>query len=161
MTCRESVSWGTRMCDEYIFEVSVEKNGHYPREHDYPPVPRQAVQGDCWHRFHARMLEVVQAVSLVRQAIQEYSATPGECGTPIKVNQRLPKSKAYLETECPRGQMGFDIVSDGSPILWRARARSSSFCNLAVVPELCRGGLIADIPAVVGSVDIVMGEIDR
>ena len=151
----------TRMYDGYRFEVIVEKNGHYPRDHDYPPVPRQAVLGDCWHRFYVRMLEVVQAVSLVRQAIEKYSATPGKCGTPIKLNQRLPTGEAYLETECPRGQMGFYIVSDGSPIPWRARARSSSFCNLAVVPELCRGGLIADIPAVVGSVDIVMGEIDR
>jgi NADH-quinone oxidoreductase subunit D len=57
--------------------------------------------------------------------------------------------------------MGFYLVSDGSPIPWRARARSSSFCNLSVTAELCRGCLIADIPAIIGSLDIVMGEIDR
>jgi NADH-quinone oxidoreductase subunit D len=107
------------------------------------------------------MLEVVQSMGLVRQAIQAYSAAQGGCGTPIKVNTRLPKGEAYLETECPRGQMGFYIVSDGSAIPWRVRARSSSFCNLSVTPELCRGSLIADIPAIVGSLDIVMGEIDR
>ncbi len=151
----------TQMYDGYTFEVIVEKDGHYPQDHEYPPVPRQAVLGDCWHRFYVRMLEVVQAVDLVRQAMEKYRATPGRCGTPIKLNQRLPKGEAYLETECPRGQMGFYIVSDGSAIPWRARARSSCFCNLAVVPELCRGGLLADIPAVVGSLDIVMGEIDR
>jgi NADH-quinone oxidoreductase subunit D len=57
--------------------------------------------------------------------------------------------------------MGFYVVSDGSSIPWRARARSSSFCNLSVTHELCRGCLIADVPAIVGSLDIVMGEIDR
>ena len=57
--------------------------------------------------------------------------------------------------------MGFMVVSDGTAIPWRVRARSSCFCNLSVMPELCRGCLIADVPAIVGSLDIVMGEIDR
>ena len=57
--------------------------------------------------------------------------------------------------------MGFGVVGDGTPIPWRARARSSCFSNLSVSPELCRNVLIADIPAIVGSLDIVMGEIDR
>ncbi|MBX9579868.1 MAG: NADH-quinone oxidoreductase subunit D [Gemmataceae bacterium] len=74
--------------------------------------------------------------------------TPGEC---------------YVETECPRGQMGFHVV--GRPakeaVPLRVRARSSCFCNLSVAGELCRGCLVADVPAIVGSLDIVMGEIDR
>jgi len=57
--------------------------------------------------------------------------------------------------------MGFYVVGDGSPIPWRAQRGRSSFSNLAVVHELCRGCLIADVPAIVGSLDIVMGEIDR
>lgn len=57
--------------------------------------------------------------------------------------------------------MGFDLVSDGSAIQWRVRARSRAFSNLAVAPELCRGCLIADVPAIVCSLDIVMGEIAR
>jgi NADH-quinone oxidoreductase subunit D len=57
--------------------------------------------------------------------------------------------------------MGFMVVGDGTATPWRVRARSSSFCNLAVMNELCRGGLIADVPAVLGSLDIVLGEIDR
>ena len=52
-------------------------------------------------------------------------------------------------------------VADGTPIPWRVRLRSSSFCNLSVAPEICRGFLIADIPAIIGSLDIVLGEIDR
>ena len=57
--------------------------------------------------------------------------------------------------------MGFMIVSDGTAVPWRVRIRSSSFCNLSVMPELCRGCLMADVPAIVGSLDIVLGEIDR
>ena len=81
----------------------------------------------------------------------------------IEPPRHLPAGEAYVETECPRGQMGFYVV--GSPqktnVPLRVRARSSSFCNLSVTDEICRGCLIADVPAIVGSIDIVMGEIDR
>jgi NADH-quinone oxidoreductase subunit D len=151
----------TEMYDGYAFEVITERDGHYPKDHDYPAVPREAVLGDCWHRFYVRMLEVMQAIDLVRQAIDRYSTASGDYGVPIKLTAKLPKGEAYLETEAPRGQMGFYLVSDGTSIPWRVRARSSCFCNLSVTAELCRGCLIADVPAVVGSLDVVMGEIDR
>lgn len=151
----------TAMYDGYAFEVIVEKNGHYPKDHQYPAVPQEAILGDCWHRFYVRMLEVMQSIDLVRQAIDRYSVATGNYGEPTKLNQKLPKGEVYLETEAPRGQMGFYIVSNGEAIPWRARARSSSFCNLSVTSELCRDCLIADVPAIVGSLDIVMGEIDR
>jgi NADH-quinone oxidoreductase subunit D len=151
----------TEMYDGYAFEVIAERDGHYPKDHNYPAVPSEAVLGDCWHRFYVRMLEVMQAIDLVRQGIERYSTATGSYAKPIKLTEKLPKGEAYLETEAPRGQMGFYIVSDGSPIPWRARARSSSFCNLSVTGELCRGCLIADVPAIVGSLDVVMGEIDR
>jgi NADH-quinone oxidoreductase subunit D len=151
----------TDLYDGYAFEVIVERDGHYPKDHDYPPVPVDAVLGDSWHRFYVRMLEVVQSIDIVRQAMDRYSTASGDWGEPIKLTTKLPKGEAYLETEAPRGQMGFYLVSDGSSIPWRVRARSSSFCNLSVAPEICRGVPIADIPAIVGSLDIVMGEIDR
>jgi len=151
----------TEMYDGYAFEVIAEVDGHYPKDHDYPAVPREAVLGDCWHRFYVRMLEVVQGVDLVRQAIDRYSTASGDYGVPIKLTAKLPKGEAYLESVSPRGQMGFYLVSDGNSIPWRVRARSSSFCNLSVTAELCRGCLIADVPAIVGSLDVVMGEIDR
>jgi NADH-quinone oxidoreductase subunit D len=158
---RDGESIYTAMYDGYAFEVAVMKNGHYPSDHDYPAVPADAVLGDCWHRFFVRMLEVVQSMDLVRQAIDRYSQCKGPLGEPLKVAEKIPAGDAYLETEAPKGQMGFYVVGDGSAIPWRARARSSSFSNLAVVHELCRGCLIADVPAIVGSLDIVMGEIDR
>lgn len=151
----------TSMYDGYAFEVIVERDGHYPKDHDYPAVPSQAVLGDCWHRFYVRMLEVMQSIDLVRQGIDRYSTATGDYGTPVKLAEKLPKGEAYLETECPKGQMGFYVVSDGSSIPWRVKARSSCFSNLSVTHELCRGCLIADVPAIVGSLDIVMGEIDR
>jgi NADH-quinone oxidoreductase subunit D len=151
----------TSMYDGYAFEVVCQRDGHYPRDHDYPAVPQEAVLGDCWHRFYVRMLEVVQSVDLVRQAIDRYNTSTDSYGEPIKLTQKLPKGEVYLETECPKGQMGFYLVSSGDSIPWRARARSSSFCNLSVTNALCRGCLIADVPAIVGSLDIVMGEIDR
>lgn len=151
----------TEMYDGYAFEVIVSRDGHYPKDHDYPAVPKEAILGDCWHRFYVRMLEVVQSIDLVRQAFERYNNASGDWGQPIKLATKLPKGEAYLETEAPRGQMGFYIVSDGNSIPWRVRARSSSFCNLSVTADLCRGCLIADVPAIVGSLDVVMGEIDR
>ncbi|HTN76996.1 MAG TPA: NADH-quinone oxidoreductase subunit D [Pirellulaceae bacterium] len=151
----------TEMYDGYAFEVIVEKNGSYPKDHVYPAVPPEAVLGDCWHRFYVRMLEVVQSIDIVRQAFDRYSTASGDWGMPIKLTAKLPKGEAYLETEAPRGQMGFYIVSDGNSIPYRVRAKSSSFCNLSVTHDLCRNCLLADVPAIIGSLDIVMGEIDR
>ena len=150
-----------QMYDDYKFEVIVQVNGKYPQDQPYPPVPAEAVLGDCWHRFFVRMIEVVQSMRLVRQAMEKYSQAKGDAGKPIQLKQKLPKGEAYLETEAPKGQMGFMVISDGTPVPWRVRIRSSSFCHTAVLPELCRGVLIADIPAIIGSMDLVLGEIDR
>ena len=154
----------TEMYDGYAFEVVVEKDGHYPRDHKYPAVPANgrawAIVGTgstcgCWK-------SILSDRSIwCMTAIDRYSTATGSWGEPVKLNEKLPKGEAYLETEAPKGQMGFYIVSEGGSIPWRARARSSCFCNLSVTHELCRGCLIADVPAIVGSLDIVMGEIDR
>ena len=107
------------------------------------------------------MLEVRQSIEIVRQGMEKYAAAAGSHGEPIKATKRLPKGEAHLETEAPKGQMGFMIVSDGTAVPWRVRVRSSSFCNLSVLSALSRGVLLADIPAIVGSMDLVLGEIDR
>ena len=142
----------TRMYDGYAFRIPVPP---------FEEAPKTIVLGDCWTRFYVRMLEVAESIKLVRQAIDHYEAATDSHRVPHRLNAKLPKDEAYLETECPRGQMGFYLVGDGSPIPLRARAKSSCFCNLSVVPPLAVGCLIADIPAIVGSIDIVMGEVDR
>src|SRR5579864_4363325 len=129
-----------------------------------PPLvmtPATAVIGDSWHRYMVRMLEVVESVKLVEQGLKKYATAQGSHR--IEPPRHLPAGEAYVETECPRGQMGFYVVGrntkDAVPL--RVRARSSSCCNLSVTDEICRHCLIADVPAIVGSIDIVMGEIDR
>jgi NADH-quinone oxidoreductase subunit D len=127
----------------------------------FKEAPAEAVIGDAWHRFYVRMLEVWQSIALVEQALKKYTTAQGSHR--IEPPRHLPAGEAYVETECPRGQMGFYVVGrfnkDAVPL--RVRARSSSFSNLSVTNEICRGCLIADVPAIVGSIDIVMGEIDR
>ena len=127
----------------------------------FAEAPPEAVLGDCWYRFYVRILEMRESVKIIRQALKRYAAAEGTFRAAVKMQDRLPKGEAYLETECPRGQMGFYVVGNNSPIPLRVRARSSCFCNLSVTHELCKGCLVADVPAIVGSLDIVMGEIDR
>jgi NADH-quinone oxidoreductase subunit D len=158
---RDGEDFYRRMYDGYEFEVIVQVDGKYPQDQPYPPVPAAAVLGDSWHRFYVRMIEVVQSMRLVRQAMEKYSRAKGDVGKPVPLKQKLPKGEVYLETEAPKGQMGFMIISDGTPIPWRARIRSSSFCHVSVLPELCRGLLIADVAAIISSIDIVLGEVDR
>ncbi|MEZ6065863.1 MAG: NADH-quinone oxidoreductase subunit D [Planctomycetaceae bacterium] len=144
----------TRMYAGYDFNVIVAPfSGH--------TVPPQVELGDNWCRFFVRMLEVVEAIKLVRQGLERYPNTKGEYRVPFKMATKLPADECYLETEAPRGQMGFYIVGDGQAEPLRARAKSSCFCNLSVTAPLCAGVLLADVPAIVGSLDIVMGEIDR
>jgi len=136
-----------------------------PFDDDYYGVPyrapKEAVIGDAWHRFYVRMLEVVESIKIAEQALKKYPTAQGTHR--IDPAKHLPPGEAYVETEAPRGQMGFYVVGSFSKgqVPLRVRARSSSFCNLSVTNELCRGCLIADVPAIVGSIDIVMGEIDR
>jgi NADH-quinone oxidoreductase subunit D len=127
----------------------------------FPEAPQGAVIGDCWHRFYVRMLELVESIKIVEQGLDRYATAQGSHR--IEQPKALPAGEAYVETECPRGQMGFWVVGRPAkdPVPMRVRARSSSFSNLSVTNEICRGCLIADVPAIVGSIDIVMGEIDR
>ncbi len=142
----------TRMYEGYDFKIPVAP---------FADAPPEVVLGDNWCRFYVRMLEVVAAIGLVRQGIARYPKAEGTYRVPHKMNAKLPKDECYLETECPRGQMGFYIVGNGNTEPFRARAKSSCFCNLSVTGPLCAGTLIADVPAIVGSLDVVMGEIDR
>ncbi len=149
---RDGESIYTRMYEGYDFDVI---------SAPFKDAPREVSPGDNWCRFFVRMLEVVQAIRLVRQAIPKYLEAEGSYRDAFKMNTKLPKDEIYLETECPRGQMGFYIVGNGTAVPLRARAKSSCFCNLSVTDILCEGVPLADVPAVVGSLDIVMGEIDR
>jgi NADH-quinone oxidoreductase subunit D len=159
-------AWDLRKTEPYCgYETYDFKAVIPPFTDDYYGVPyrtpKGAVIGDCWHRFYVRMLEVVESIKLVEQGLQRYPTAQGSHR--IEPPKHLPAGEAYVETECPRGQMGFYVVGapGKSPVPLRVRARSSSFCNLSVTNDICKNCLIADVPAIVGSIDIVMGEIDR
>lgn len=123
--------------------------------------PNDSVIGDCWHRFYVRMLEVVESIKICEQALERYPTASG--AHRIEPPRTLTPGEVYFETECPRGQMGFHVVGRPSKeaVPLRVRARSGCFSNLSVVHELCRNALIGDMPAIIGSLDVVMGEIDR
>jgi NADH-quinone oxidoreductase subunit D len=115
--------------------------------------------GDCWDRYIVRVREMEQSLSIVEQALDQIP--DGEIATAIPKRIRPNPGDLYVRTESPRGELGFYIISDGTGSPYRIKARSPAFVNLSVTPEICKGYLIADIVAIVGSVDIVLGEVDR
>jgi len=115
--------------------------------------------GDSWDRYFVRILEMVQSVRIIRQALDQLP--DGEIRAKLPRTLKLPPGEVYFEAENPRGQLGFYIESDGSAIPYRVKARGPSFCNLSIASHVCRECLVADIPAILGSIDVVMGEVDR
>ena len=148
----------TRMYEGYQFEVIAQVNGHYPQDYPYPPVPPEAVLGDCWHRFYVRMLEVVQSMKLVRQAMEYYSQTPRRLR---RADQAAAEAAQGRGLPGDRGPQGADGLHDRQRRHARALAGAGPQQQLLQpfgrLRELCRGCLIADMPAVVGSLDIVLG----
>jgi len=174
--------------EQYEFEVPIPP---------FADAPREAVIGDCWHRFYVRMMEVVESIAICEQAMDKYEVLQKEweairaesnAKKPAMTTDEVKKEDArlndlaktkyshrvepprtltpgevYVETECPRGQMGFHVVGrpNKEAVPLRVRARSGCFSNLSVIEELCKGVLIGDLPAIIGSLDVVMGEIDR
>ncbi len=118
-----------------------------------------AVVGDCWCRYKIRMDEMKESVRIVRQILAE-GLPDGPVMADLKA-VRPPKGEIYFRSEAPRGELGFYIVSDGTPKPVRVKGRSPCFSALSVMQELSRGLMVADIIAIIGSIDIVMGEVDR
>lgn len=141
------VKWDLRKDEPYLvyekmeFDIPVGKNG------------------DSWDRYKVRIEEIRQSLRIVEQAIE---ALP-EGDPTVKVGRihKAPPAEAYFRTENPRGELGFYVVGDGSAYPYRLKIRSPSFSNLAVLPELVKGLKVADLVCVLGSLDLLMGEIDR
>ncbi len=115
--------------------------------------------GDCWDRYWVKMQEMKQCIRIIRQCID--LMPEGRFRAKLPRNMKVPAGEVYVEAENPRGHLGFYIESQGGPIPYRVKVRGPSFVNLAVTGELCRNVLLADVPAIIGSIDIVMGEVDR
>jgi len=107
-----------------------------------------------------RVWEIEQSVKILRKALAELA--PGDVQEAIPKRVRVPKGEVYVRTETPRGEMGFYLISDGTDRPFRLKCRAPSFSNISAVEAMLdRRTMIADIVAIVGSVDIVLCDIDR
>jgi NADH-quinone oxidoreductase subunit D len=116
-------------------------------------------QGDVWARYLVRMEEMRQSCRIIEQVIRDMP--DGPVLTKLPKIFKPPAGIAYSRVESPRGELSFMMVSDGSPNPVRVHIRAPSFVNLSVLPRLLEGAKVADLVAILGSLDIVLGEIDR
>ena len=117
--------------------------------------------GDTYDRYMMRILEMRETIKILQQAFREIP--DGPCIDPkAKIRGLRPKAgEAYGRIEGPKGEIGFYLISDGSAQPYRYRVRPPSFVNLTVLEDMCLGGSIADAVVILGSIDIVLGEVDR
>jgi NADH-quinone oxidoreductase subunit D len=141
------IKWDLRKNDPY---------GIYDRFTFDIPV---GTRGDVWDRFWVRRQELEQSVRIVEQALKDIP--PGPVLAPVTKKLRAPVGDIYSRVESPRGELGFYLVSNGSDRPYRYKVRSPAFVNLSTVPLLLPGYLVADCVAILGSIDIVLGEVDR
>lgn len=127
--------------DKYDFEIPTRENG------------------DTYDRYIVRMQEMRQSVRIIRQAVEGIPEGPILAKVP-KV-MKPPVGEVYVSIEAPKGELGYYVVSDGSTQPYRVRVRPPSFVNLQALDKMARGALVADVVAIIGTIDIVLGEVDR
>ena len=115
--------------------------------------------GDTWDRYWVRVAEMYESVKIIRQACD--SIPDGDAKETVPRNIKVPAGEYYMATETPRGELGYYIISDGGKNPNRVKVRSPAYSNLSVLPAIAPGVMIADLVAIIGSLDIVLGEIDR
>lgn len=116
--------------------------------------------GDTYDRYLIRIDEMRQSLRILQQAVRDLPQGPIQEGKP-QYQVRVPAGEAYGRVEGPKGELGYYVVSNGKPNPWRYHVRAPSFINLTGFETMCVGNKIADVVAVLGSVDIVLGETDR
>ncbi len=143
-----------------------------------------ATAGDCWARYEVRMAEMRESVKIIQQALDGMPEGPIKADAPkivlpdrekmktqmealihhfkiVTEGFAVPAGEVYQGIESPRGQMGYYVVSDGTAKPYRVHMRNPSFATLQAIETMAKGRMLADVVAVVGSIDIVLGEIDR
>jgi len=132
--------------DRFDFEIPVGEGLH-------------GTAGDCWDRYYIRLLEMEQSIRIIEQALEQLPE--GDIASAIPKRIKPVEGQLYTRVENPKGELGYFIVSKGQLQPFRVKVRPPSFVNLSVLGELCKGHLIADVIAILGSIDIVLGEVDR
>lgn len=136
----------------------VDGYGLYPRFNFRVPLGEH---GDVYDRYMVRMLEMRESIAILQQALRELPGGP-IMDPKAKLRGFRPKpGEAYGRIEGPKGEIGFYLISDGSPNPYRYRVRAPSFVNLTILEDLCLGHSVADVVIILGSIDIVLGEVDR
>lgn len=115
--------------------------------------------GDCWDRFYVRMYEMFESIKIIRQVLEGIEEGPvmGKVPKIIKV----PAGECFMRTEAPRGEIGYHLISDGGKTPYRLKVKSPCFTHVSMLPVMAPGQMVADLVATVGSIDIVLGEVDR
>ena len=117
--------------------------------------------GDVYDRFMIRLLELRQSLRILEQALKDIPGGP-VMDPKAKIRNFRPKpGEAYGRIEAPKGELGFYLISDGGPNPYRYRVRPPSLINLTILEDMCLGQNVADVVLILGSVDIVLGEVDR
>ena len=116
--------------------------------------------GDVYDRYLIRIDEIRQSLRILAQVLRDFPSGEIQAGR-LQHQVRVPAGEAYGRVENPKGELGFYVVSDGKPNPWRYHIRAPSFINLTAMEEMCKGYKIADVVAILGSIDIVLGETDR
>lgn len=115
--------------------------------------------GDCYDRFVLRVLEIRESCQILRQAFAKLPA--GEIQAKVARKLKLPAGETYVRVEAPRGEMGFYLVSAGGESPYRLKVRTGSFTAMSIIEKLSPGLMIADLVALIGSLDVIAPEVDR
>jgi NADH:ubiquinone oxidoreductase subunit D len=116
--------------------------------------------GDIYDRYLVRLDEMRQSLRILEQVVRDIPEGSIQEGKP-QYQVRVPAGESYGRVEGPKGELGFYVVSNGKPNPWRYHVRAPSFINLTALGEMSKGSKIADVVAILGSIDIVLGETDR
>jgi NADH-quinone oxidoreductase subunit D len=136
----------------------VDKYGIYERFDFRIPIGEH---GDVYDRYMIRMLEMRESLKILEQALRDIPPGP-IMDTKTKIRGFRPKAgEAYGRIESPKGELGFFLISDGSPNPYRYRVRPPSLINLTVLEDMCLGSNVSDVIVIFGTIDIVLGEVDR
>jgi NADH-quinone oxidoreductase subunit D len=115
--------------------------------------------GDTFDRYVVRVEEMRQSLRIIRQAVE--GLPEGSIIARVPKVIKPPVGEVYVSTEAPKGELGYFLVSDGSAQPYRVRVRPPSFINLQALEKMAKGSMVADVVAIVGTLDIVLGEVDR
>ena len=136
----------------------VDGYGIYPRFKFRVPLGEH---GDCYDRLMLRFLEMRESIPILKQALADIPNGPVQNPKVKLYNFRPPVGEAYGRIESPKGELGFYLISDGKANPYRCRIRPPGFINLTLLERLCLGHTIADVIVIFGTIDIVLGEVDR